>query len=169
VTGLSRVDVQEILGLLDDLDATELRLRTREYELWLRRDGVDGAWVQAGVVRSEPHVLDPASGPVAPPAAGPAPATPAPAGPAPAGDGGSGLVEVRAPLMGTFYRAPRPGAPPFVAVGDPVAEDTVVGIVETMKLMNAVHAGALGRVAQICLADGAYAEQGAPLVRIRPE
>ncbi|MGH3253654.1 MAG: acetyl-CoA carboxylase biotin carboxyl carrier protein, partial [Trebonia sp.] len=60
-----------------------------------------------------------------------------------------GLAAVAAPLPGTFYRAPRPGAEPFVRVGDEVAPDTVVAIVETMKLMNSVHAGVTGRVARI--------------------
>ena len=62
-------------------------------------------------------------------------------------------MAVRAPLPGTFYRAPRPGAAPFVEVGSRVSADTVVGIVETMKLMNSVHAGVAGTVAEICVAE----------------
>jgi acetyl-CoA carboxylase biotin carboxyl carrier protein len=77
------------------------------------------------------------------------------------------LVAVRAPLPGTFYRAPRPGAEPFVEVGSRVTADTVVGIVETMKLMNSVTAGADGTVAEICLGNAEFAAQGAPLMRIR--
>ena len=74
-----------------------------------------------------------------------------------------------APLPGTFYRAPRPGADPFVRVGDPVTADTVVAIVETMKLMNSVHAGTSGRVARICLENGEFAPLGATLVLIEPD
>jgi acetyl-CoA carboxylase biotin carboxyl carrier protein len=59
------------------------------------------------------------------------------------------LHEVRAPLVGTFYRAPQPGAEPFVQVGSRVEETTVVGIVETMKLMNPVLAGVAGTVVEI--------------------
>ena len=80
----------------------------------------------------------------------------------------TGLVEVRTPLLGTFYRAPKPGAPPFVEVGSAVTPETVVGIVETMKLMNSVYAGARGRVVEICLADAAFAEQDAVLMLIGP-
>ena len=148
---LSNEDVREIIQLLDDLDATELHLRTRGYSLSLRRDG--GGWVQAVEV--------PSSRPVPEPEAPPAPSAPA--------DDAAGLVAVLAPMMGTFYRAPRPGASPFVEVGDRVDEDTVIGIVETMKLMNSVHAGTPGRVAQICLDNAAYADQGAVLMRLRPE
>ncbi len=77
-----------------------------------------------------------------------------------------GLAEVRSPLPGTFYRAPNPGAPPFVEVGSEVGEHTVVGIIETMKLMNSVSAGIRGTVAEICLADAEFAGQDAVLMRI---
>jgi len=90
-----------------------------------------------------------------------------------AGRGGgevdAGLVAVRAPLPGTFYRAPRPGAAPFVEVGSRVGADTVVGIVETMKLFNSVTAGAAGTVAEICLANAEFADRGATLLRIRAD
>jgi acetyl-CoA carboxylase biotin carboxyl carrier protein len=77
------------------------------------------------------------------------------------------LVAVRAPLPGTFYRAPRPTAAPFVEVGSRVGADTVVGIVETMKLFNSVTAGAAGTVAEICLGNAEFAHRGATLLRIR--
>ena len=84
-------------------------------------------------------------------------------------DGDGELVAVRAPLPGTFYRAPRPGAAPFVEVGSQVGADTVIGIVETMKLMNSVHAGVAGVVAEFCVANAEFAAQGAALLRIRAE
>ena len=74
---------------------------------------------------------------------------------------------VAAPLLGTFYRAPKPGAPPFVELGTEVEEDTVVGIIEVMKLMNTVRAGARGTVTEFLVADGALAEYGATLLRVR--
>jgi acetyl-CoA carboxylase biotin carboxyl carrier protein len=159
---LTNEDVQEILTLLDELDATELHLRTRHFTLSVRRAGGAGGWVQASSVRSDPQLLpDPAPPPAADPPAG--------VPDRPDGPDSGGLVAVRTPLMGTFYRAPKPGAPPFVEVGDRVEAETVVGIVETMKLMNSVHAGAGGRVAEICLADAEPAAPGAVLMRIAPE
>jgi acetyl-CoA carboxylase biotin carboxyl carrier protein len=74
--------------------------------------------------------------------------------------------EVVAPLLGTFYRAPKPGAAPFVEVGAEVSEDTVIGIIEVMKLMNTVRAGRRGRVTELLAADGALVEYGQPLVRV---
>ena len=86
------------------------------------------------------------------------------------GEGGyedSQLVAVRAPLPGTFYRAPRPGAAPFAEVGSQVGADTVIGIVETMKLMNSVPAGVAGVVAEFCVTNAELVAQGAALLRIR--
>jgi acetyl-CoA carboxylase biotin carboxyl carrier protein len=161
---LSAEDVREILRLLDAARLDELHLETDRFTLTLRRSA-DGGWTQQSQLRSAPAVeaVEPAR-----PAAGPAPSGPAP--PAPGGaPAAAGLWEVRAPLLGTFYRAPQPGAAPFVEVGSRVEEDTVVGIVETMKLMNSVPAGARGTVAEVCLGDAQFVAQGTVLLRIDPE
>jgi acetyl-CoA carboxylase biotin carboxyl carrier protein len=79
------------------------------------------------------------------------------------------MQAVRAPLPGTFYRAPMPGAPPFVDLGSHVEPDTVVAIIETMKLMNSVCAGVRGAVAEILLADAQPAEQDAALMWVRED
>jgi acetyl-CoA carboxylase biotin carboxyl carrier protein len=76
------------------------------------------------------------------------------------------LHNVSSPLLGTFYRAPKPGAPPYVDVGSTVDEDTIVGIIEVMKLMNTVRAGARGRVVEILARDGTLVEYGETLLRI---
>jgi acetyl-CoA carboxylase biotin carboxyl carrier protein len=73
---------------------------------------------------------------------------------------------IRAPLPGTFYRAPSPGAPPFVEIGSFVGPDTVVGIIETMKLMNPVHAGASGTITEILAENGAMIGKHAALMRV---
>ena len=86
-----------------------------------------------------------------------------------AGERGGGLVAVRPPLLGTFYRAPQPGSPPFVEVGDRVDEETVVGIVETMKMMTPVHAGVRGTVVEFRLGNGEFAEADAVLLVVEPE
>jgi acetyl-CoA carboxylase biotin carboxyl carrier protein len=155
---LTNEDVADILALLDSLPYDELDLRTPRFRLTLRR-AAGGGWSQESRVLSEP-VSVPQS-PNESPGGG--------------GDAGSGsdadaaLVAVTAPLPGTFYRAPRPGAPPFAEVGDLVREDTVVAIVETMKLMNSVPAGTRGRVARICLDNAEFAARGATLMFIEPE
>ena len=79
-----------------------------------------------------------------------------------------GSVVVRSPMIGTFYRAPSPGAPPFVAVGQAVKPDDIVGIIEVMKLMNSIPADVHGTVAQILVTDAATVEAGQPLIVIQP-
>lgn len=76
---------------------------------------------------------------------------------------------VRAPMMGTFYTAPEPGAPPFVTIGQRVEPDTTVCIIEVMKLMNSIPARARGVVSQVLVDDGATVEAGTPLIVLDPE
>jgi acetyl-CoA carboxylase biotin carboxyl carrier protein len=80
-----------------------------------------------------------------------------------------GLMDVPSPLLGIFYRAPKPGEPPFVQVGTKVNADTVVGIIEVMKLMNSMRAGVTGEVVEILGENGALVEYGEILLRVRPE
>jgi acetyl-CoA carboxylase biotin carboxyl carrier protein len=101
------------------------------------------------------------------PSPAPAAAAPAPA-PAPGVAARGDSVEVHAPLLGVFYHAPKPGADPFVHVGDTVEPDTVIGIVEVMKLMNSVTAGVSGVVTEIVAPNGQLVEHGDPLIRVRP-
>jgi len=75
---------------------------------------------------------------------------------------------VKSPMVGTFYRAPEPGARPFVDVGQQVAAETIVCIIEVMKLMNSIPAGASGVVTQIAVADGEAVEYGQVLLVIEP-
>jgi acetyl-CoA carboxylase biotin carboxyl carrier protein len=81
----------------------------------------------------------------------------------------SGLLEIHSPLLGIFHRSPKPGAPPFVEVGAKIEEESVIGIIEVMKLMNSVHAGVKGEVAEILIENGEAVEYGQILMRVRPE
>lgn len=150
-------DVDEILAILDSTAYDELVLRTTRFAITLRRR--DGGWTQQQELLTEPTVADPAP----PGQASHAVAAPSDPGP---DESGSGLLAVRAPLVGTFYRSPRPGADPFVQVGDRVEPDTVVGILETMKLMTSIPAGVAGRIVQILVANAEFAESGTVLMRV---
>lgn len=72
-------------------------------------------------------------------------------------------------MVGTFYRSPEPGAPPFVVVGQTVEPDSTVCIIEVMKLMNSIPAGTLGRVIDIVVDDAAPVESGQSLIVLAPE
>ncbi len=77
-----------------------------------------------------------------------------------------GLVTIESPMIGTFYRAPEPGAPPFVEVGAAVEPETVVCIIEVMKMMNSIHAGVAGTIVEVCAENAQPVEYGAPLFRV---
>ena len=154
---LTAQDVAEITRLLEQSDFLELRLEHEGFKLTLRRAGA----------------RDPAASSITPvPEAG-APQAAAPSAPSPTAATAAGtdpsVAEVTAPLLGIFYRAPRPGAAPYVEVGSVLAEDTIIGIIEVMKLMNSVRAEVRGTVVEILVADGAAVEQGQVLLRVARE
>ena len=167
---LTNEDVADILAVLDSLPYDELDLQTPRFRLTLRR-AAGGGWSEESQVLADPVAVTSADNGSTAARQAPQPSVADAAGAAGAAgaDDRAGLVAVVAPLPWTFYRAPRPGAAPFVEVGDEVGEDTVVAIVETMKLMNSVHAGTRGRVARICLENAELAAQGAALMLIEPD
>lgn len=146
---LSPEDVAEIVAILDGSHYERLEVRTTRFTLRVAREG--GGWTQewdwsAPEAKAAAAVEETAAAVHVP----------------------EGLAAVHPPLPGTFYRAPQPGAPPFVAVGDSVGPETVVAIIETMKLMNPVHAGAAGTVEAILVDNARPVEAGAVLMTIRP-
>lgn len=151
---LSAKDVAEIMRLLEQSSFDNLSLEMNGVKLNLQRG--------SAVPVRQPTSPSAATEPQQPQAASPvqrkvkSPSEP-------------GLAEVASPLLGIFYRAPKPGEPPFVEVGSKVAEDTVVGIIEVMKLMNSVCAGAKGEVVEILAENEALVEFDEILLRVRPE
>jgi len=175
---LTAADVAEILRLVEDSSFDELSLEFEGLKLSFKRGdggaaGERGALAEGAQGRADGAAEDGAgksgkSGKSAPGAVAPPPPAPAVAGAARAtavaADPNSQAVS--SPMLGTFYRSPKPGAPPFVAVGSAVEEDTIVGIIEVMKLMNTVRAQVRGTVAEILAADGALVEYGEVLLRV---
>lgn len=141
-------DVREILRLIDESDVEELRVEIAELSLHVVRGGT------------------------APPAEVPEPPTEAagaertPPVDAAATDGS---LLISAPMLGTFYRAEAPGAPPFVDVGTRVDEHTIVCLIEVMKMMNAIPAGVAGTVVAVCAENAELVEYGAPLFQVAPD
>lgn len=80
-----------------------------------------------------------------------------------------GTVPIPAPMVGTFYTAPEPGAPSFVGEGSSVDEDTTVGLIEVMKVFNAVKSGVKGTVAELCVQNGQFVEYGQTLFLVQPK
>ena len=78
------------------------------------------------------------------------------------------LIEIKAPMVGTFYRAPSPESPPFVEVGQDLEEDQVVCIIEAMKLMNEIKSEVKGKIVEVLIENGQPVEFGQPLFLIEP-
>lgn len=148
---LTAKDVAEITRLLEDSSFSELHLELDGLKLSLRRQSPS----------ADAALPAPGGSPLN---AAPSPGTATPA--APERRSNDSIHVVVAPLLGTFYRAPKPGSAPFVQPGSAVEENTIVGIIEVMKLMNTVRAGAKGSVSEIIAVDGVLVEFGQPLLRI---
>ena len=149
---LTAKDVAEIMRLLEQSSFDSLSLEIDGVKLNLQRGS-------AAPVRQ----------PVAPVSSAESQPQPAPsARPKAKPPSEAGLAEVASPLLGIFYRAPKPGEPPFVEVGSKVLEDTVIGIIEVMKLMNSVRAGVKGEVVEILAENAALVEYDEILLRVRP-
>ena len=158
-------DIENLIEQFKRSDWKEMHLKTDTLEVFLSNDPTARAPV------------DPGASPVAPPAAadvvlGTAEAvatTPPAASTAPSQITiPEGMVAVRAPNLGTLYRAPKPGAPAYVEVGQQIDADTEVCLIEVMKLFTPVKAGVAGTVREVCVDDAAMVEFEQVLVIIEP-
>ncbi len=147
-------ELLEALDRLADTDFHEVELRFRGARLRVSRGP---QIVPAAPVAAAPGVPAPPA-----PAAAPVDAAAGTTG------GGDGLDTVSSPMVGTFYRRPRPDADPFVQVGDRVKKGQVLCIIEAMKLMNNIEADAAGEVVEVLPEDGATVQFGDPLFLVRP-
>ncbi|HEY7178850.1 MAG TPA: biotin/lipoyl-containing protein [Gaiella sp.] len=129
-------DVRAILRLIDETELGELRIETEGLSLHVVRG------------RAAPAEREEERAPTA------------------ATDDGADDVTIDAPMLGVFYRAPSPGAPPFVDVGTRIEPDTIVCVIEVMKMMNSVPAGVAGTIAEIHVENAAAVEYGQPLFRV---
>ena len=146
---LSDEDVREILRLIDESDVEVLRIETEGFSLYVRRE---------------------AGSPAAASAESEAAAAAAPTAAARVDDAvADELHTVSSPMLGTFYRAEAPGSAPFVDVGAHVEPDTIVCLIEVMKMMNSVPAGVVGTVVEVCVENAQLVEHGAPLFHVRPD
>jgi len=158
---LTAKDIAEIARLLDESHFSSLDLQVGDFKLRIRREG---GWSEP--VQDDEEGTRPAPAPESESA--PSSPPPPPLGQE-AGAARAGEIDVPAPLLGNFYAAPRPGEPPFIEAGDIVSEDTTIGIIEVMKLMNPIRAGVAGTVVAILAQNGSAVEEGQPLVRVRHE
>ncbi len=147
-------ELRQILQAMVEHGVQELNLETPDYKLSVRRGGDGGA---------PSPVLQP------PLAATPSPSPPPPLPePEAKAEDCPRCVEIKAPIVGTFYRAPAPDAPPYVEVGSRVEKGQVLCIIEAMKLMNEIESEVSGIVRKILVQNGEPVEYGQPLFLIEP-
>lgn len=154
-------DLEKLVEDFRQSGLRELHARAGDLEIYLSQDpdapGLDGPKVTVGTVAQAPQAA-PAT----------AASTPAPApAPKPAVDAPADTHVVVAPYMGTFYRAPKPGAPAYVEVGSEVGADAELCLVEVMKLFTAVRAGVAGQIVAILASDGDLVQAGQPLFAVK--
>jgi oxaloacetate decarboxylase alpha subunit len=149
-------EIRELIRLLNETDVTEFALESQGVKISIKKGQAGGGPASEGSLAPQP--------PEAVRAAAPAGRPEQPQPPAPE----ENLVTVVAPMVGTFYRAPAPDAPPYVEIGDSVHEGQVLCIIEAMKLMNEIEAEAAGEIVDILVENGQPVEYGQPLFLIRP-
>jgi acetyl-CoA carboxylase biotin carboxyl carrier protein len=164
---LSYREVAEILKIIDASACDELILELEGTKLVVRRgeagNGDAGAGMAGDPQSISPESISSTNGAAAAPASAP-PDTKAAA----EESREDGLVEIRAPMVGTFYRAPSPAEPPFVKVGDDVQVDDPLCLIEVMKLYTTIEAQHAGRIAEIGAENGALVEYDQLLFVIEP-
>lgn len=147
-------DIKAIIDLMNKNSISEFELEKQDFKIRLKRAGFGGPVPAEEMIA--PTYLPPPSGGGALPAAAPAP----PTGPA--------EIEIKSPMIGTFYRAPSPEAAAYVDIGTEVNVDTVVCIIEAMKVMNEIKSEVKGVVTQVLVENAKPVEFGQPLFKIRP-
>ncbi|BAU27423.1 acetyl-CoA carboxylase biotin carboxyl carrier protein [Aneurinibacillus soli] len=167
-------EIREIIKLIDQTSITEFKMEEDGVKLAIKKGNSAVAYVAAEPVVAP--ALQAAPAPVAAPApqAAPAPvAAPAPqaaAAPAPVADiDEAGLHKITSPMVGTFYKSAEPSAPAYVQAGSKVGNDSIVCIVEAMKLFNEIEAEVSGEIVKVLVEDGQLVEYGQPLFLVKPE
>jgi len=161
---LSEDDVLHILKLIDESKFDYFQLEVGELKITVSKGEpipLAGAAPQPAV-NPPPNPAPAAAKPAAPPAYAPAAQASKPAAIP------EGMLPITAPILGTFYVAPEPGAPPFVKVGQQITEDTTVGLIEVMKVFNSVRATVKGTIVEVVAQNGQFVEFGQTLMIIKP-
>jgi len=149
-------DIKAIIDLMKKNSITEFELEEKDSKLRLKR-GVNGGVPVVATDDSMPMLSMPAPSPLMP-AVPQAPAVPV----------NTGEIDVKSPMIGTFYRSPSPEAAPYADIGTEVNPETVVCIIEAMKVMNEIKAEVKGVITQNLIENGKPVEFGQPLFKVRP-
>lgn len=151
-------DLKQIIELMKRSELTELEIEETSLKLRLKRDAggiVAAPYLEQPVLRTAQPVLE----------ASVLPSSPAQSNHAPAED--KNVVLIKSPMVGTFYKSPSPESSSFVQIGSSVSEETVVCIIEAMKVLNEIHAEITGTIIETLVENGQAVEFGQPLFKVR--
>lgn len=144
-------EIKELIDILEGTDISEINIEEEDSSVSIKKGtpralntGQENPMSQEQVVVSETTEQEPVNQPVEE-------------------EANDNQQEIKAPMVGTFYRAPSPDAEPFVEVGDVIKEDDILCIIEAMKLMNEIEAEAKGKIVDILVEDGEAVEYGQPI------
>ncbi|THH39844.1 acetyl-CoA carboxylase biotin carboxyl carrier protein [Neolewinella litorea] len=172
-------DIQELIKLITKTEVSEFKYKDEQVSLHIRGKSYNPVSASGAVAPAPSIISVPAPAPAAP-SYGPPAAAPAPAPAAPSGGGSdesSGksdgesktkLLEVKSPMIGTFYRSSSPDKPPYVKVGDRIAKGDTVCIVEAMKLFNEIESEVAGKIVKVLVEDAQPIEYDQPLFLVDP-
>lgn len=159
-------EIHELIKLINKTNLAEFKLKDGEFELTIRTDAYS---------RGRTETVIPIPAPVSVPTHAPAAAVPAPPASAPAPPAEekkdakpSNLLEVKSPMVGTFYRSPSPEKGPFVQVGDHISQGDVVCIIEAMKLFNEIESEVSGKIVKMLVDDATPVEYDQVLFLVDP-
>lgn len=158
-------EIQQIIALIKEHELSEFKLEDKDFKITIRSDKgtvVNSAPQVVSIPTHSPQVVE--SAPVAvQPVAAAAPVA------VPEVDENAGLVEIKSPMVGTFYRAASPEKPPYVKVGDNVSTDSVVCVIEAMKLFNEIESEVSGKIVKILIEDASPVEYDQPIFLVDPQ
>lgn len=158
-------EIQQLIKLVSNTSVDEVKIERNDFKLAIKKNKA-----KTEVIAASPGMQPMVSAPLAP-AAAPAPAPAAPAAEAPkteAAEDTSHLVEVKSPMIGTFYRKPSPDKPIFANVGDTINAGDVVCIIEAMKLFNEIESEVSGTIVKVLVEDSSPVEYDQPLFLVDP-
>jgi acetyl-CoA carboxylase biotin carboxyl carrier protein len=150
-------DIKAIIDLMRKNSISEFELEKQEFKIRLKRGSNGGVMVAPS---EDSQMVQVPAVPIQLPAVSPIPASP------PVSH--SNELEIKAPMVGTFYRAPSPESAPYVEVGSELNPETIVCIIEAMKVMNEIKSEVRGIVTQVLVENGKPVEFGQPLFKYRP-
>jgi len=160
-------EIQSLIKFVAKSGANEVKLEMEDVKITIKTGGEK---TETTIVQSAPMAMGQMPVMPAAPAVPAAPAQEAPATPAAdsSADANANYIEIKSPIIGTFYRKPSPDKPSFVEVGDSVSADSVVCVIEAMKLFNEIESEVSGKIVKVLVEDSTPVEFGQPLFLVDP-